>query len=242
MHLGRPGCPCSLLWLWRGAPGTGSDAGDTSSASDAGAQSDSRNAPDAAAPDASIDVDAGVARYLDGHADMEVVARVDHTEGLLDSFHQSGADIMLLDLMMPGEHDSQLVSRLSKDGVAIVVFSMYVGDAIATELAFAGARAWVAKSEALTVLVDLIRRVASGERMLAPAGDSAILATFSPRERQIFDGILEGKPLKVIAADLDLASGTIHTYAHRLRRKLGVETIAPLRAMPSASQGSETII
>ncbi|MBL4634067.1 MAG: response regulator transcription factor [Kofleriaceae bacterium] len=170
-------------------------------------------------------VSEGIARYLNGQADMEVVGQVNHSEGLLDRFHQSGADIMVLDLVMPGEHGTKLVSQLSKGGVAVVVFSMYVGDALATELAFAGARGWVAKTEALTVLADIIRRVASGERMLAPAGDGAILATFSPRERQIFDGILAGKPLKVIAFELDLSSGTIHTYAHRLRQKLGVETI-----------------
>jgi len=150
---------------------------------------------------------------------------VNHSEGLLERFHLSGADIMLLDLVMPGDHGTKLVSQLSKSGVAVVVFSMYVGDALATELAFAGARGWVAKTEALPVSADIIRRVASGERMLAPAGDGAILATFSPRERQIFDGILAGKPLKVIAAEIDLSSGIIHTYAHRLRQKLGVETI-----------------
>ncbi len=175
-------------------------------------------------------VSEGVARYLNGHTDIEVVGQINHSEGLLDRFCQSGADIMLLDLVMPGEHGTELVAKLSEAGVAVVVFSMYVGDALATELAAAGAQGWVAKTEALTVLVDIIRRVAKGERMPTPTGDGAILATFSPRERQIFDGILAGKPLKVIAADLDLSSGTIHTYAHRLRQKLGVETIPDIVA------------
>jgi FixJ family two-component response regulator len=60
---------------------------------------------------------------------------------------------------------------------------------------------------------------------MTPTAAEDLVATLSQRERQIFSHIIGGSPLKVIAADLGLSTGTVHTYAHRIRSKLGVGTV-----------------
>ena len=75
-------------------------------------------------------------------------------------------------------------------------------------------------------LLAAIRRVADGQVIAASMRAQAPHLELSQREREIFDAMLSGKALKVIALDLELSASTVHTYARRIRGKLGAETNA----------------
>ena len=169
----------------------------------------------------------GVARFLDAEEDIQVVGRRRSAVGLSEAFVGAEADVLVLDLDMPGMFGAETVKLLAAEGINIVVFSLYAEGPLAGELQLAGARAFVSKSRELTDLATAVRRVHAGERVALPASAAPHLA-LSQREREIFDDIVGGKALKVIALDLGLSSSTVHTYARRIRLKLGAETIADL--------------
>jgi DNA-binding NarL/FixJ family response regulator len=167
----------------------------------------------------------GVARFLASEPDLEVVACVSHADDLAAAYHASGARVLVLDLRMPGVDGVRTISALAAEGVVIVVFTLYSEAGLLAELVAAGARGVVSKTEDLSSLSHAIRVVASGGTVAPAVARAATSLDFSQRERQIFDGIVAGKPLKVIAIELGLSSSSVHTYARRIRLKLGVETI-----------------
>ncbi len=164
----------------------------------------------------------GVEEYIATVDGMTVVGTAASCTELLQRIRETGADVLVLDLQMPGAEGAETVGVLSQHGVRTVVFSLYAERALQGTLLDAGAAATVSKHRDLDVLIDAIRAAHSG---VATENRTPPLPKLSKRERQVLDGIAAGHPLKNIAIDLSLSSSTVHTYARRLRAKLGCETI-----------------
>ena len=168
----------------------------------------------------------GVKRVLDLAADLEVVGVAERAYALAARVQETGADVLVLDLDMPGMGGARTLRRLAAAGVSVVVFSHYPEGVVRTDLLAAGARAVVSKERDLAYLAAVLREVAAGR---APAPESPPeLPPLSARERQVFDGIARGMPLKALAAELNLSISTVHTYALRVREKLNVATNADI--------------
>ena len=86
------------------------------------------------------------------------------------------------------------------------------------------------------MLVDCVRRVAAGARMIDPTvanralarmmqrNEAQVLAeTLSPREREIVAMIADGMRNKEIASKLSISEGTVKTHLHTIYRKLNVD-------------------
>lgn len=166
----------------------------------------------------------GTVTYLGAEADMEVVGHATEGADALDAVAELAPDVVVLDLQIPGVQGFDLLKKLASSGFPVVIFSLYAEGAMASRALEAGGRWAVPKSADLTVLAGAVRSVANGKTMTPTAAED-LVATLSQRERQIFSHIIGGSPLKVIAADLGLSTGTVHTYAHRIRSKLGVGTV-----------------
>jgi FixJ family two-component response regulator len=54
------------------------------------------------------------------------------------------------------------------------------------------------------------------------------LAELTPRQRQVLDGVLEGKPSKIIAAELGLSAKTVDVHRARIMEKLGAQSLPDL--------------
>ncbi|MCA9536884.1 MAG: response regulator transcription factor [Myxococcales bacterium] len=169
----------------------------------------------------------GVVTGLDAEPDIEVVATATSGGEAADKAVAYEVDVAVLDLHMPGTSGLELVRTVSATGTAVVVFSLYAEGPMATEAVAAGAKWAVPKSAPLTELVRAVRAAARGRQMPVATGSDPV-AGLSRREREIFEHIVAGAPLKVIAVDLGLSTGTVHTFAHRIRAKLGVETISDI--------------
>ena len=57
------------------------------------------------------------------------------------------------------------------------------------------------------------------------------LATLSGREREVMEGLVEGKANKVIAYDLDISARTIEVYRANVMTKMQVRTLSELVRM-----------
>jgi DNA-binding NarL/FixJ family response regulator len=103
-----------------------------------------------------------------------------------------------------------------------------------------GADTWLSRSDGLSVLRSLLARVATGERLLLPAGalehiaaslqdrvESPAEATsrLTNRERQVLECFARGQSRPDIAAMLGISPATLRTHVQNILRKVDVHSI-----------------
>ena len=59
----------------------------------------------------------------------------------------------------------------------------------------------------------------------------ALLDTLSPREREVLEGLVEGRANKVIAFDLDISARTVEVYRANVMTKMKAESLSDLVRM-----------
>ena len=111
----------------------------------------------------------------------------------------------------------------------------------------AGARAWVRKDASTEFLLGVLRGVARGEIWLPPAETGNVLslllkqrdrerllASLTPRERQVVAYLGEGASRNQIAEQLNLTANTVRTHLQNIMAKLGVHSALELVALTRA--------
>ncbi|HEX6996937.1 MAG TPA: response regulator transcription factor [Gammaproteobacteria bacterium] len=186
-------------------------------------------------------VRAGYRLLLKQAPEIEVVAEAATGEQACSAFAAHRPDVVVMDLSLPGISGLEALRRiLARDPAArVLVFSMHE-DALFVERALAaGARGYIAKSSAPTVLVDAVKRVAGGEVLVDPGlasrlhahrarGADTPFGALSTREFEIFCLLAEGLSSNDIARRLALSPKTVANYASQIKDKLGAGTTAEL--------------
>ncbi len=147
------------------------------------------------------------------------------------------ADLVLLDLNMPGAHGfSGLVfMRGQYPGLPVVVVSGSEDLQVMRRAIDYGASGFIPKSAPLPEIVNAIQSVLDGdvwlpggvaeklERMQGEASDfSERLATLTPQQFRVLGMLAEGMLNKQIAYDLDVSEATVKAHITAVFRKLGV--------------------
>lgn len=149
-----------------------------------------------------------------------------------DAFLADAADIdpgvLLLDLHLPGASGLDVLAA-AREHAAIVLTGR--GDvACAVEAMKAGAMDLLQKPfdpPRLLSLIDAgfarLERGAAGARRAQAA--RARITRLSPREGDVLRGLLDGRPNKAIASDLDLSPRTVELHRAKVMEKLAVGSI-----------------
>jgi DNA-binding NarL/FixJ family response regulator len=172
---------------------------------------------------------AGLSRVLATVPDIEVVGTAHALTGL-DAQAAGSIDVLVLDVSMPGMHGAETIKALRERHAPVLLFTLEPETPLVVELLRAGASGVVGKSERVEVLLDAIRTVAGGGRVIPSAmhervvagGPGALHDALSEREQAIFHRLVRGNSPKSIAFDLGLSPSTVYTYSERVRQKLGV--------------------
>jgi FixJ family two-component response regulator len=142
---------------------------------------------------------------------------------------------VLLDLRLPGPSGLELQAALQRQGVALpVIFMTGHADVTTTVRAMkAGAVDFLEKPVARETLFEALDRALGRDAAQRATRDEAHaratrLAVLTPREREVFDGIVRGKLNKEIAAALGISLRTVKAYRAQLMLKLGVSSAAEL--------------
>jgi DNA-binding NarL/FixJ family response regulator len=107
---------------------------------------------------------------------FKVVGSLSNATGLVVAVKDTNADILVLDLDMPGESPLQALREITRSGAATrtVVFSGHVRGELVTQAMDAGAWGYVSKNDGEGSLVAAIRAVMAGEIAWSPEVQSVI--------------------------------------------------------------------
>ena len=138
-------------------------------------------------------------------------------------------DVVLLDLRLPDMLAPEVIrGLLAKDPtIKIIIFTAYPEHAAVADALAAGAHGMVVKDAERADLVDVVRRVAAGERVVCTDDGGRLLSRklrehgLTRREYEILRHVAMGETNPEIAGSLGLTRNTVKTYLQRTLEKLG---------------------
>lgn len=151
----------------------------------------------------------------------------------LKAVDRSTRGCVLLDVRMPGIDGLEVQRRMSEAGIALPVIMLTGhGDiSLAVRAVKAGAIEFLEKPFERTALLAAIEEALGhadrGERGQLAAADAVVrLAALTPRERDVLDLIVVGRPNKLIAFDLGIATRTVEVHRAHLMEKLHARSLS----------------
>lgn len=183
----------------------------------------------------------GLRKLVQQTPDLEIAAEAADGMEAERLAREARAELLLLDVALPGRRGVQVLQSLRSAGVKLPVlfFSMYPAEQYANVVRRAGAQGYVPKSAEASELLRAARRVIAGgtafpERVAAPKSRRPPrdpFATLSRREAEVLQGLIAGTRLDRIAKDLGIDAKSVSTYRRRLLDKLDVKSNAELIAL-----------
>ena len=178
----------------------------------------------------------GFRRLIEDEADLTVVGEASDGQQAVELTERLEPDVVVLDYALP-EMNGALAARhilAAKPRTAILMLSMHVEASYVQNSFEAGARGYLLKNAADLELVDAIRQVAAGKRVvdprLPPRGPEPAGKRFSltTREMEVLHHIVAGKSNKEIANHLDLSVNTVAVHRANIMEELGLHNTAEL--------------
>lgn len=187
-------------------------------------------------------VRAGLRRIAEDDRGISVTAEAPSGDDALVALREHVADVVLLDVSMPGSPFTETLRRLREahPTVRILVLSAHPEDQWAVRALRGGASGYLTKDHSPEQLLDAIRRVHRGGRYVSPTLAERLAAQLgqdfvgapheqlSDREFDVLRGLGTGRTVKQVAAELGLSPKTVSTYRTRLMEKMGFATNADL--------------
>jgi two-component system nitrate/nitrite response regulator NarL len=199
----------------------------------------------------------GLQSLLCAETDFNVVASCRDGKTLLEVIRDRSPDLALLDpFLLDDLSGLRLLAAIKSDnlGTRVVFFSLSFDTSETTSAIARGAYGVILKEAAPELLLDSLRKVASGQRLLPrairdieprkrhksdPLGTLENLQTaMTARERQIMHLVCQGLPNKEIGRLLHVAGGTIAVHLHRIYQKLAIQNRTALAALASRDSTS----
>jgi len=176
----------------------------------------------------------------------EVFAEVGTPEEALKALERGVPDIALVDISLVGHNGLDLVKTLKSahPEMLILIISMHDEVVYAERALKAGARGYVMKQEAASVVQDAIKTVLSGKIYVSAAMRDRLLETMfnrresvetdsverlSDRELEVLDLIGQGYGAAETARALNLSVKTVNAYREHIKDKLHLDGAGELR-------------
>jgi len=173
-----------------------------------------------------------LATVLGLEPDIEVVGQVGSGDEVLAAAEGSRPDVALLDVQMPGKDGLTAAAELhaALPSCRIIVCTTFGRPGYLARAMTAGAAGFVVKDSPPEQLVDAVRRVHSGLRVVDPALAAESLATgaspLTPREHEVLRAASDGGTVSDVARRLHLSEGTVRNHLSAAIGKTGARTRA----------------
>jgi DNA-binding NarL/FixJ family response regulator len=191
---------------------------------------------------------AGFHVLIDAADDLQVVGEAIDGAQAVDLARSERADVVLMDIRMPGVDGLEATRRISADddlaGVKVIILTTFESDEYVYQAIRAGASGFLVKDTEPAELVQAVRAVARGDALLSPGvtrrlvaeyatrakepKPSAQLGGLTEREREVMALVAEGLSNEEIAERLIVSPATAKTHVSRAMVKLGARDRAQL--------------
>ncbi len=194
---------------------------------------------------------AGFRVLIESAPDVVVVGEASDGEEAVALTRSERADVVLMDIRMPGLDGLEATRRIAADedlaGVRVLILTTFELDEYVYLALRAGASGFLGKSVDPDDLVAAIRLVAAGESLLSPAATRSLIGSFlaqpsrvatagapqrlgqlTERELEIVALVAEGLTNDDIAERLVISALTVKTHVNRAMAKLDLRDRAQL--------------
>jgi len=195
-------------------------------------------------------------KVLGSEDGLESVASCNDGTRCIETIRNLVPDIAILDISMPGLTGLEILTIVNSERLPtrLVFFTASIEDRELVMSAAAGAYGIIPKDAELEILVQSLRQVADGQRLLPLPSDQAVsqvqsaiavtenaLTVLTDRERQIMCLVSEGLSNKEIGRRLNIADGTIKQHLHHIYQKLEISNRTVLAALAISQNGSTSV-
>jgi Response regulator containing a CheY-like receiver domain and an HTH DNA-binding domain len=169
------------------------------------------------------------AALLKFEPDMEVVAEVADGGEAWEAIRKHRPDVCVLDIEMPIATGLELAERIRSEGLPckIMIVTTFARPGYLQKAMEAQADAYLLKDEPIDYLIDSIRRVMKGERVVSTDLAAALFMKeanpLSERECEMLRLTKEGMTTDDISKALFLTKGTVRNYLSTAIQKLGAD-------------------
>jgi two-component system response regulator NreC len=184
----------------------------------------------------------GLRLLLDAEDDLEVVGEAGNTHDAVFEVRAQKPDVILLDVVMPGESGIEALPKLKHEApeAHVLMLSMQDDPRYVHEAFAAGADGYVLKEAADAEVVAAVREIAAGGSYVHPALGARMVAAdaaeraresanpLSDREREVLRLLALGHMNQEIAGLLFISVRTAETHRAHIMQKLGLSTRAEL--------------
>ena len=170
----------------------------------------------------------GLAAMIDSQSDMVLVAQASNAQEAIQQFRKHQPDITLMDLRLPDQSgiDAMVAVRAEFPEARVIVLTTFEGDVEIQRALQAGARGYILKSMPAKELMEAIRQVHLGKKLIPPQvaahlaehlGDEAL----TEREIDVLNQVAKGNRNRDIAQKLSITEETVKVHIKHIMDKLG---------------------
>lgn len=174
-------------------------------------------------------VRAGLTSMLGTQKEIEVIASASSGEEALESLEKTAADVILLDLRMPGLSGVKTIQEIRRSGPLprIIVLTSFETDEDIYRAIQAGAQGYLLKDTSLKEMIEAIKNVHSGKRYIprdiaARLAERMMRTELTARELEILRLLAKGLTNKQIGKVLSISDNTVKNHVNSVIEKLEV--------------------
>jgi DNA-binding NarL/FixJ family response regulator len=188
----------------------------------------------------------GLVALVQSNERYRVCAEAGSAAESLAALQESVPDIALVDISLAAQNGLDLVKTLKArhPGLIVLIISMHDEAVYAERALKAGARGYVMKQEAASVMLDAIQTVLAGkifvsavmrDRLLESMfsrrdeSDAPSVERLSDRELQVLELIGQGYGAAEMAGSMNLSVKTVNAYRDHIKEKLRIGDAGALR-------------
>ena len=170
----------------------------------------------------------GIAGLVGVQPDMVVAGQATNGREAIQQFRMLHPDVTLMDLQMPEMNGIEALIAIRNEfpDAKVIVLTTYAGDAQIVRALKAGAHGYLLKNTLHKELLDTIRAVHAGKKMLSPeasyeVAEHATDDALTPAEVAVLRLIAAGNANKQIADQLSITEETVKSRVKNILSKLG---------------------
>lgn len=180
---------------------------------------------------------------LKTNPDFEFVGAFENCKNVLKDVEASNPDVILMDIEMPdilGFNAVKMIKPVFPDKKILMLTAFADDEKIFYSICF-GASGYLLKSTPADKILDAVKEVYEGGAPMTPQIAARVLQLFqqntftanlhkvdyqlSKREKEVLELLVQGKALKIVAAELFISYDTVRSHIKAIYEKLHVATM-----------------